>query len=199
MNKKTFLWISSALVALTTTAQADEAEPWAGPYAGFGATMGVSGGQDEFGSYYPFVSTAQSAAEIFAGYNWVSGNLVYGGELSFGPGNLRQQGYPTYGFDDLMDLRARVGYAFGHWMAYAIAVYSRGEYNLDGELYGVDGLGVGVGVAYRATENIFVGAELMHRNLENYDPVTTKKIKKKGTNSLSGEFDTLSLRVGFLF
>lgn len=196
MNTKSFLFLTCAASALAAPAAGQDTQSWQGAYGGLGATVSVTGIVHEFGSDYDLTDSAAYPAEVFLGYNWMRGNLLYGVELSHGPQKIQADGWPNYFFKNLTDLRLKAGYAKDRWAIYLTAGGSIGDYDYSGDIYGVRGWSLGVGVSYLLTENIFAGAGIQHRDLDRYSGPGGKK---KGSSALSGEFNTLSVRVGFLF
>jgi len=100
----------------------------------------------------------------FVGYNFQNGSLIYGGEvrilslIEFDNGDIQ--------FADLIDVRARVGFAASDtFMVYGAAGYSAGTGEvLDADVYAT-GFNLGIGGEYDVTESIFVGADVTYRQL----------------------------------
>ena len=129
-----------------------------------------------------------SAIGVFAGYNWQSGNLVYGGELNVTEGLVGITNYPTEGLDTTIELRARAGYATGDMLAYGFLGYGKSEYGEWGyDSWDVVGVTYGAGVDYMITNTIFAGLEFSHRELTG--EVLTQ----------ISSIDMISLRIGWKF
>lgn len=137
---------------------------WTGFYAG-----GVAGtGDVTVGTNLddPALETDATSYGLYAGYNLDLGTFVIGGEIS----------YDVLEFDVNEDLDnsvlrvgARAGYDAGAFLPYVTAGFA----NLTTEAFGdeVDDNGYyyGVGVDYRATDNIVVGAQYLRHEFEDFN------------------------------
>ncbi|MEX3015593.1 outer membrane protein [Gymnodinialimonas hymeniacidonis] len=124
----------------------------------------------------------------FAGYNFQNGGFVYGGEVRM----LHFIDADTIStrLEDVIDLRARAGYALGDdVLVYAAAGYSTGNYWFAGVDTTVSGLNFGAGAEFNVTDRLFVGFDYTSRELE-MDPAVPR---------LEGPLNTATLRVGFRF
>lgn len=106
----------------------------------------------------------------FVGYNWQSGNLVYGGELALARGDLLTDDNPTYFTEDPVDIRGKVGYAVGKALIYGTAGWTVAQKHWTGgsvtnSPVRVDGLSFGLGVDFHATDRVFVGLSYQHVTL----------------------------------
>ena len=134
---------------------------WSGPYAGLAfGTADVSDARyyetdsdDEFAFDDVADATDGSAFGAFGGYNLQSGSFVYGGELAYY--SLNEVGYANDGdevelLEDVIDLRARVGYSFGDILVYGALGFSTASLNTDFEGAEIDdsvyGTNIGLGV-----------------------------------------------------
>ena len=163
---------------------------WSGGYVGLSYSS-VDGTMQYANSITVYEYVEDSAIGVFAGYNWQSGNLVYGGELNVTEGLVGITNYPTEGLDTTIELRARAGYATGDMLAYGFLGYGKSEYEFPNSgTLDVAGVTYGAGVDYMITNTIFTGLEFSHREL-------------KGDHSMSGEqtssIDMISLRIGWKF
>lgn len=149
---------------------------WQGFYAGGQFALG----QGELESYINGVQATDLFTEGslyggFMGYNFQTGNLVFGAEASYMLGELADPSanpheLTTEGF---LDLKARAGYATGSFLLFGFAGYSTATIP---EIPGtqqipsipslpLSGLNYGVGVDYQINDRIFVGVDYTMRNL----------------------------------
>ncbi|MCB1330563.1 MAG: porin family protein [Maritimibacter sp.] len=153
---------------------------WTGPYFGAlgGWSMGDRTGVDDYdGLLYGG----------FAGYNYQFDNsVVIGaevaattGEQEWGLGGTRDATY--------IDLKARLGYGMDRALVYASGGYSFANYSGGDEGAGFN---VGAGVDFLVTDNIFVGAEYIYRDIEDtlVDPAAWDE-----------QLGTIQARVGITF
>lgn len=153
---------------------------WTGPYFGVlgGWSMGDRTAVDDFdGLLYGG----------FAGFNYqFDNNMVLGaevaattGEQEWGLGGTRDATY--------IDLKARVGYGMDRALVYASGGYSFANYSGGDEGAGFN---VGAGVDFLVTDNIFVGAEYIYRDIEDtvVDPAAWDE-----------QLGTIQARVGITF
>ena len=168
--KHTSSFLSLAAVACLSALPA-AAQDWSGFYGG-AALSSVSGNWQHmdtpsgpitnFGDY-----SSAGMVSLFAGYNVQSGNLVYGGEFSAGrASDLCFEDYPGECADKFMDLKGRLGYAFGQALVYGVAGLTQLEYDYAPPAYTLTGVNYGLGVDYRVSDSYFVGGEILHRNTE---------------------------------
>jgi outer membrane immunogenic protein len=189
MKIKGILLASAAGAALTPSAQAADmplksypaaapvAASWAGFYIGLHAGgASVRNGldnQDNYNNAASFVGGGQ------IGYNWQSGNFVFG--LEADGSWLSKQKYfkeEEYGIDNgsqvpwLATARGRFGVAFGNWHLYATAgaafskIKYKAEFCCDGSSFSSSknrvGFAVGGGAEHMLTRNWIVGAEILY-------------------------------------
>lgn len=158
---------SAAFVASNAAAQGT-ATDWSGGYAGL--SFESVGDAD----YLQFQGGAQLGAGnfdgvgltgAFVGYNWQRGNLVYGAEFSLGAsGDLSEVCSNCY-FDDVQDLRGRIGYAVGPALIYAAFGVMRGSARVESDPYDLDGVTYGIGADLQVSERFFLGLELLRRDV----------------------------------
>ena len=65
---------------------------------------------------------------VFGGYNIQRNNLVFGGEIAAQFGSLELENAANSEFINLIDAKARVGYAFGATMIYGFVGCSTGAW-----------------------------------------------------------------------
>jgi outer membrane immunogenic protein len=191
-----FRVIGSGAALLAGTAV--QAQDVGGFYGGVGVAANagdfVADGNDE----YSFAGGP--GGSLFAGYNFVSGNLVYGAELAWSNGADNSDNNPYIGeITSLLDLRGRVGTMVGNTMFYGALGYSVGDMETDwndatgGE---VSGMNFGAGFESALSEKMFVGGD-----------ITTRHLNGGGTlGGAPGELymddanlTTVSVRLGFRF
>lgn len=166
-------------------APAPKAVDWSGFYVGGGA--GWMMGDDEI-----FAPPSVSAFDGliyggFAGYNYqMDSGLVLGAEVAAFTGNMQFAAPPDLGIT-MVDLKARVGFAAGDALVFASGGYTMASYDNGDEGAGWN---VGVGVDYKVTDKIFVGAEYVYRDIT--DTQNTPE-------QWESRFGTVQARVGFRF
>ncbi|TAG17326.1 MAG: hypothetical protein EAZ40_12285 [Rhodobacterales bacterium] len=177
-------------------AQAQDVAGWYGG-VGVGAKAGdfLAFGNDE----YSF--DGGPGGSLFAGYNFVSGNLVYGAELGLNGKAKSDDPDAIYAgsISNLIDLKGRLGTVVGNTLFYGSLGYTVGdmEVEFDGESGGdVSGINFGAGFETSVTDNIFIGGDITKRNLD-------------GGGTLYGgpaenymddiDLTTVSIRLGFRF
>lgn len=170
---------------------------WSGGYGGLslGLTSGVAEPTIPLATFDWETGTALGA---FAGYNWQSGQLVYGAELSyFAVYDMVLQGAGANDFvDAILDVRGRVGYAFGDVLVYGAAGYSIVDTTINtASGQRLDGYNLGAGVEYHVAEDFIVGLDFTSRRVDAYIPVTVPA----GGFDLETTVNTLSLRVAYHF
>ena len=189
--------IGSGAAVVAGSAGVAHAQDVAGFYGGLGvgANAGdfVAFGDDE----YSF--DGGPVTSLFVGYNAVSGNLVYGGELAW-TNKAEDSTDPYVGHvTDLIDLKGRVGTMVGNTLVYGSLGYSMGdvERTWDGAGGGdVSGFSIGAGFETNLTDNIYLGGDFTNRQLDGGGVI----------NGAPGELymddvnlSTVSIRIGFRF
>lgn len=201
------------------------APSFAGLYAGAegGLASGTLGGDisdyiendedfaDVEGDFEDFGDIDGSAYGAFLGYNFQSGNLVYGAEarmMHFGGADTTASydgyyysGDVTFELENVVDLRVRAGYVVGEAMLYGAAgvSYASGQITDDyvGEESGVDtssvsanGFNLGVGAEMNLGSNVFVGVDYTIRGMSgDWD----------GSPDFDLHANTLTARIGWRF
>jgi len=169
------------LVALLSTAA--QAQDWSGPYAGLGISR-ADGAQESGALSFPLEG---SPVSIFGGFNWQSGNLVYGAELAVHNNNATLTGFPAISYNRLTDIKGRIGYATGRTLVYGVLGYSQVEYQNGSFFDDLDGFSYGIGADVMVSDKVFVGAEYMRRSLDHTSVGVTSDI------------NTITVRIGMNF
>ena len=116
MSKPTLTFVASAVLALTVSSAS--AQDWTGFYGG--VLLGGAGGS--YGNATNFPGDGDGSWNgltygVMGGYNYQSGNMVYGGELTYSGSSIDGSeacGNPTFQcigeISSLASLRGRVGY-----------------------------------------------------------------------------------------
>ena len=160
--------VGGAALAVGSASAAD-AQDINGLYGGLSASLPVSGELDFGFEAYDYEGSAQ--AGIFAGYNMVRGDWVFGGEINFMAGehglDVPISSYSGIGIEDLVDLKVRGGRMMGNTLVYGVLGYSTGDIGFGSVVSGdVDGVSVGVGIEHGIGSNGFIGGEVLRRNLD---------------------------------
>ncbi|NDW52868.1 outer membrane protein [Aliiroseovarius sp. PrR006] len=184
----------SSLIALTAGAAA--AQDWSGPYAGIQAGVNNNGSWEHFftGDTVPFNTgdyDTGSSYGGFAGVNFQSGSLVYGGEIAFTKNDFRFATYPDEGIDNALRVSGRAGYAFGNSLAYAHVGFARTGYMVPDPTYNLTGVAYGVGIDHMFTDKIFGGAAVTFWDVSG--PL------HGGTVDTEHNWTTIDLRIGYKF
>ena len=181
-------------IGLPATVHAQDASAWAGFNFGLQASKG-EGSQ----LYLP----ANGSYDLdgkgfggFVGYMMASGAWAYGGELAYARTDYHEiepdgsSEYPEYNFNHTLDLKARVGYAVDRALVYGVLGYGFSEYEEGDEtaLFDVDGAIFGLGVDYLVSDRMFVGAEVLSRD-----------IGRSGNGPFDADVTTVTLRAGLKF
>ncbi len=154
------------------------AQSWDGAY--IGAALGGSNGDynhaDTLGNFN------SGNGQVFAGYNYSMGKMVMGGEVATVLGNITTTDAGNY-IRNLTDLKFRFGTTFGSALVYASLGYSVGGSTSDGFNYDFNGVNYGIGMDYAVNDRIFVGAEIVARNIDDglgyldTRPMTTASVR----------------------
>jgi outer membrane immunogenic protein len=164
---------------------------WSGPYVGL--SYGRASG-DISDPFFTYDYDDGSAKGGFVGFNLQRGNLVYGGELGYSSvsGSTILLGGGDDSLDSLLDLRGRVGFAVGKALIYGSLGYSRANLTInttDGAK--LTGTSAGLGVDFKVTERLLVGADYISRDLDGRNDFNTF--------DLESTVNTVGLRVGLSF
>ena len=163
MNSQKAYFLTATSATALVAATAANAQSFEGFYAGLGLSdfNGFLGDDSDSPDYDISQGTA---ATVFAGLNWAfDGGVIAGVEFAANGGIAS----PDYDFDNLWDIKARLGYSFGRLMVYGSAGYSQGtlsdaDHDVD---YSSSGTNYGVGIEYQVSDNLNVGLDLTKRDL----------------------------------
>ncbi len=174
----------AAILISTTLAQA-QTQPAGGSWTGFylGAQLGTSNGELSYNGLSQDDDT--TVYGFHAGYNYDFGMWILGGELEHSIAK-----YDALGVDvdtDTTRLKVRGGYDMGRSLLYGVVSY--GDINLESNALGGSvsdkGYGYGLGIDFKATENIIIGAEYLKESFEEF--------------GVDADVNSLSLRASFQF
>jgi len=168
----------------------DEAE-WGGFYAG--GLGSFDSGELNYGSTAGQFDLNSSTLGAFAGYNFQSGDLIYGAEAAYVFGATPAMGDAEY--SSFFDVKARAGYSVGDALVYGVVGGSVGVWeDRTGppETVSTAGMNYGLGVDYQVTDTIFVGAEYLVRDL-------VGELETPGDISIDSLFQSAQIRVGLRF
>lgn len=131
----------------------------------------------------------------FAGYNFVmDGGFMIGAEVAGGRFSLEDAAAVNELNMTLFDAKLRVGFEAGRALVYASGGYTMGtgEVVNPGGTFPGEGSGwnLGAGVDYLVTDNVFVGAEYVYRDIS--DSLNTP-------DDWNAQFHTFSVRAGIKF
>jgi len=183
---RTVFTTAATLFAIATTAHAGnpdmpEVQPlavaapsitdWSGAYLGVSAGLEF-GEYDRYGNTLDYLDTYQIDGGMyggFAGYNFQSGAFVYGAELAYSLGDAHQSTsiYLNDSLDNVIDIKARAGFAFGNMLAYGVVGGSFGNWsNADtNNVYAFSGMVYGGGIDVQFGNGFFGGVEYLARNV----------------------------------
>ncbi|MCB1330561.1 MAG: porin family protein [Maritimibacter sp.] len=97
----------------------------------------------------------------FAGYNFQTGNTVFGAEIAAQRGTL-DFAPPSLTMDMLVDAKVRVGYSMGDALLFASGGYSTAGTTIG---FAAKGWNAGAGLDFAVTDKVFVGAEYVYRSM----------------------------------
>jgi len=199
MKINSILLGTTALAFLACSASAQDSADWTGFYAGADGSF-INGAYTTWGPDWELENSSAAAAGFFAGYNTEMNGVIVGAELAWSQANYSEVGEPEYRLSGgLIDAKVSAGLSMGDWLPYITLGASVGEFYYDaGEIFGgmidLSGTAFGVGVSRKISDSLFVGAELLQRNMSG----DTSGIKIK-SSTLDANFRTLSVRVGYEF
>jgi outer membrane immunogenic protein len=184
MIKYTTAAAIAAMLASTTLAHA-QTQPAEGSWTGFnlGVQLGMSNGELSYSGLSQDDDT--TVYGFHAGYNHDFGMWILGGELEYSIAE-----YDALGVDvdtDTTRLKARGGYDMGRSLLYGVLSY--GDIDLESKALGGSvsdkGFGFGLGVDFKATENIIIGVEYLKESFEQF--------------GVDADVNSLSLRASYQF
>ncbi len=180
-------------IVLPAMAQAQDASAWSGFNFGLQASKG-EGSQLYLPSNGSYDLDGKGFGG-FVGYMMASGAWAYGGELAYARTDYHETdsggSYPEWNFNHTLDLKARVGYAVDRALIYGVLGYGFSEYEEGSEasVTDVDGAIFGLGVDYLVSDRMFVGAEVLSRDIGLSD----------SDEPFDANLTTITLRVGMKF
>lgn len=146
---------------------------WDGAYAGI--TAAGNGGEQTYcpcgGS--PSYNLEGTTFGIFAGYNFNYGSYVLGGEIAYTAGSIYETQingpsvYDNYDFESIIDVKARIGYDMGRYLPYATLGFTSANWSQNGAHSPSNGYVVGAGIDYAVSDQFFIGAEYVWRDVAN--------------------------------
>lgn len=188
--------LALAGVLMTPAVQAAD---WSGIYGGVTGST-VTGDADFFfdgvHAFGPYDSEG-SAYGGFVGYNFQNGMYVYGGELSYMTGDITEVDEGWYSYDNILDVKARVGYAAESVLIYGTIGYSSVDFSesyAEPESDPLSGFGYGAGIDIMVTNNIFAGVEYFTR-------AVSGDLTYPDTSpwTVEGNLTTITARIGMNF
>ncbi len=164
---------------------------WSGFYGGlsFGAVsydwVGNAGG--------PLDSEDSTEPGAFIGYNFQSGNIVYGAELNYQMLEAPLVAFPNSIQHDVLQVRGRVGYVvMPDLLLYGFVGFAQTSFNDGGTNYDQTGPAFGIGADYMLSRNFFAGIEYSYSD-------TFGEADNNPALSIESDVQVISLRVGFKF
>jgi len=139
-------------------AGAASAQDFGGTYAG--VTLGTASGSFQDGGNYNLQGSALGG---FVGYNFVSGNLVYGAEIEYN-GPVETDALFNLGISSIIDLKGRIGTTVGNTLFYGTLGVSSVDFEGGKSTASTTGTLIGAGVETGFAGNAFVGLEVLSRN-----------------------------------
>jgi len=176
-----------------TVAQPLNAYSWAGPY--LGGTLGYEWGNVSNSGAKP----SGFAGGVTGGYNWQSGNVVFGLEGDI-QGSTADDRFANYKFSNpwFGTVRGRIGYAFNNVLVYGTGGLAFGSLDTESTLTGLQqsktsaGYTVGVGAEVGIYQNWTAKIEYLYVDLARNDYALT------GTSN-GLDFGTVRLGVNYHF
>jgi opacity protein-like surface antigen len=163
INMNKIITAAAIAAVLTSTSAVQAEESWTG--FSLGANIGSSNGELSFGG-----SSADDDTTVYgihAGYDKDFGKYVVGAELEYSIANYENSGVDID--TNSIRLKVRGGYDLGRTLVYGLI--SVVDVNLESNVApGISvsdtGFGFGLGVSFKATENIIVGLEYINESIE---------------------------------
>lgn len=157
---------------------------WTGFYAG--AQIGNLDADGESG--LAGVGGDDTTFGLHAGYNYDFGSWVVGGEVDYDDASvdLETAGLPNgQSIDSVWRAKLRGGYDFGRTLLYGTV----GLADIDTTVGGDTGDFYGVGVSYKATEQVIISGEYLKHSFSDLG----------GTSGLDADADTFTIRASWQF
>lgn len=137
-------------VVASRIAQAHQLD-WSGLYVG--ALAGYAAAPGDGGA----------VGRVLAGYNWQSGRVVAGIESAIGAADLETT--PDQRLGSVVDVRARLGYAFDRVLVYGTV---GGVWSGIGGSHSSSGVGAGAGIDWALDENTIWGLQYIRYKFDNF-------------------------------
>lgn len=147
----------------------DRGGEWGGFYGG--AQIGY-GKVDGDASGVRVIDGDGAIGGVQAGYRWDFGKTVLGVEAAYLGGNVKDDSADAK-LKHTADLKLQLGYDMGRSLIYATAGGSWAKARVAGTDYSDNGWNVGLGYDYDLGNNWLVGAEYLHRRMDNFDNTGT--------------------------
>ena len=154
---------------------------WTGFYAG--AQLG-------YGSVKSPLLTDKADGLIYgvhAGYNYDFGTFVLGGEVDYDKGDSIRDAGSGIELDSVTRVKLRAGYDAGKWLPYITVGGARAQVKGGANLTD-NGEFAGVGVDYRLSNNMTVGAEVLQHQFKNFGGTGSKVDATTATARVSYNF-----------
>lgn len=169
-------------------------QDWTGLY--IGGQIDYIANSESFTDDMFLVSYDGYLAGVFAGYRYDFGNIVVGGEIDYMIGvqevdEVAPNVFLTQNEVDtrLLRIGGEVGYDLGDALIYATAGYAHLTLDFDFSPNESDGIFYGLGMDYRVSESVVVGAEVLMHEFSDFPTAT----------ALNHEILTVGLNVAFTF
>lgn len=163
------LLLSAAItVGLAASAAAQSTTTdWGGFYIG-GTLSAMDGTLDYANPDFHYDLIGSTGLGGFAGYNFQRGRYVYGFELAYSDtgSGLSPVGFPGEDHTHLADIKLRAGIAVNKALFYGVLGRSETRFNHPAGPVTLDGLSYGIGVDAMITNHLFIGTELLVRDLD---------------------------------
>jgi len=199
-----FSAFGGAAIAMSGVGAAQADEDIGGFYGGL--TFGNTISSSEFagnGSEYFLDGTSLGG---FVGYNFVNGDWIYGGELTYTNSiDATDDGFSFYsnnGLEGVLGIKARLGRtfgggssSFGSWFVYGTVGFVDADARTPGNTTSsADGMTFGIGAETMLSDRMFMGVEVQRNNLDLAPSVPDNYVSNSNL-----DFTSVSLRVGFNF
>jgi len=153
-------YVEAPVVITPTQADGDWGGFYAGGQLGWGNVTSNGAGLDG----------NDAIGGIHAGYRYDLGRAVLGGELDYNLANIELgTGLVDTSLDSVARLKLLAGYDLGRALVYVAGGAAYAEASLGGVSASGDGYFAGVGVDYKLTETVNLGAELLGHRFDDFD------------------------------
>lgn len=126
--------------------------------------------------------------------------MVYGAKIAYSSGDIEFGNGSDNRLESIYDVKGRLGYASGRALWYSALGWAKPERRLQNPAITnnpvpADGLSYGLGVDVVVSDRLFLGEELMRRNLD----IEEGEVGGFNTISFDHDVNSLSLWLGFRF